>query len=91
MALTSWLPCYDVFALTKQSVLAGPEAGRPPEAMIDWLLHAHFTSLILITAECPILCTATTLSPRWQYFSCFATDMAACTSHDTLRPDLPLI
>ena len=38
----------------------------------------HLTSLILMTAEWPILCTATTLSPRWQYLSCFATDMAAC-------------
>ena len=49
-------------------------------AILDSCVHAHLTSLILMTAECPILCTATTLSPRWQYLSCFATDMAACTN-----------
>ena len=55
----------------------------PNNAGSNSSMHPHLTSLILMTAECPILCTATTLSPRWQYLSCFATDMAACTCRST--------
>ena len=59
--------------------LQGP-ATRPAASHVPLhpCVHPHLTSLILMTAEWPILWTATTLSPRWQYLSCFATDMAAC-------------
>ena len=77
--LSIWSRC----AVPPQSYLDSACSSRGRDLTLTNLDCTHLTSLILMTAECPILCTATTLSPRWQYLSCFATDIAACTCHTT--------